>query len=101
MGEVDGSAGREVFPEEGWIEAALVRISGAEKKTFSIKWDALHERMARDLETDLHFDHDLSTRTVNRSTLTALGIELVYERFYGRKPPGVPEPTERGGPPPR
>lgn len=74
---------------EGWIEASLARISAGKKKTYSITWSPLHDRMARDLETDLHFDHDLSKRVVNRSTLTALGVELVYERFYGRKPPGV------------
>jgi hypothetical protein len=86
-GAMDTGAG------DGWIEEHLLRIARAEKKTISIKWDSAHERMARDLETDLHFDRGLSTRTVNRSTLSALGLELLYERFYGRKPPGAgPDP---------
>lgn len=80
-----GDEGREF----GWIEEDLLRIAAADKKTISIKWDSQHERMARDLETDLHFDRGLSTRTVNRSTLSALGLELLYEKFYGRKPPGL------------
>lgn len=80
-----GDEGREF----GWIEEDLLRIAAADKKTISIKWDSQHERMARDLETDLHFDRGLSTRTVNRSTLSALGLEFLYEKFYGRKPPGL------------
>lgn len=85
----NGSSVPEPEVEMVGIEEDLLRIAAADKKTISIKWDSPHERMARDLETDLHFDKGLSTRTVNRSTLSALGLELLYEKFYGRKPPGI------------